>query len=85
MNDDRAAPISSLRDAARVRLFLWFFCKSCGHHGRFDPYALAQAAKRDMTFAELRSHLRCSRCQELGSAEVFPSDQMMPEPMSRGR
>jgi hypothetical protein len=83
MGRDWVGPINSLRDAYRARVLLWFFCLSCGHNGRFSPYELAKLAKRDMTFDEIKPHLRCTRCKKLGNAEIFPSDQMMPEPMKR--
>jgi len=70
-------PVLSLRDAARARVFLWFFCRACGHHGRFRPEAMVQLTRRDMTFPELASHLKCTRCGAF-RAIVFSSDTIYP-------
>ena len=66
--------IHTLHDAARANLLLWFFCTWCGHAGRANPYEVAQIAKKNLTFKELRPHLKCTRCGNRGHAEIFPSE-----------
>jgi len=70
-------PVQSLRDAARARVFLWFFCRVCGHHGRFRPEAMVQITRRDMTLDDLATHLKCRNCGAF-RAIVFSSDTNYP-------
>jgi hypothetical protein len=70
----RRNDIHTLHDAARANLLLWFFRTWCGHAGRISPCELAQTAKRYVDLAELRKHLKCTRCGNLGHAEIFPSE-----------
>jgi hypothetical protein len=69
--------IQTLQDAARAHVLLWFFCRLCGHHGRFKPEAMAQMTRRDMTLEHLAPHLKCKRCGAM-RAVVFPSDTSYP-------
>jgi hypothetical protein len=67
-------PVKSILDAVRAERLLWFFCRWCGHSGRFDPRELARTAGRNLSFDDLRPRLKCTRCNRLGYAVVFVSE-----------
>jgi hypothetical protein len=72
-------PVQSILDAVRAEKLLWFFCLNCGHAGRFDPRELVHFTKGNMTFPQLKPHLKCTRCKQLGEAEVFVSKYGWPQ------